>query len=177
MIEDLLRARHRRDHEDFDPGLELIALARGGDAEARSKAALHLASHPEDAEALLFLDAFEAKQRPRVWSSAPKMLALAASIAVIAYGASMSFRSSDGLWSKGLVPGSSRSELHLAVDREGRRFALARGAELYGGDRVGFFYTATEASYLAVIHRDAFGHASVMYPANGEVSAAIRVGK
>jgi hypothetical protein len=179
MIEDLLRIVHRRDFEDHDPGLELLALSRSrlADRELRERASEHLSTHREDAEALLYLDAFEARQKtPRFLRSAlsiSSMVALAASIALFFLAGA---RPSSTLQPKGIVT-EPKYELYLGVEREGQRFLIADGAALRAGDRVGFFYTASERAYFAVIHRDAEGNATTMYPASGEKSAPIKPGK
>jgi hypothetical protein len=176
MLEKLLRARHENDREPFDPGLELIARARTPQAAAdpalRARAAEHLAAHPEDMEAVLLLDAFEAEQEPRqlfTWIlPIGSMLAIAASISLV-------FLVLDRPEEELAVKGSGDYALELAVERGGRRFVLEPSGELLPDDRVGFFYSAPRAGHLAIVHRDEAGQAAIMFPAGAGAGVSAQI--
>jgi hypothetical protein len=194
LLDELLRVRlqARRatlSNSEECPDLESVALVVGGSASpleiARASAHLQRCRSCADAARLLSelddnssaepdrIECHERvarKARPRlarqaVWAGA------AACMLLIATGV---------VWQWHVAPSEVRfavkgevDHLDVAVLRDGRGFRLPPNGELLDGDQLGFFYSAAEPGYLALLDVQTSGRVSRLFPRNATESQAI----
>ena len=178
----LLRLRLARSpHEEECDGLARVAEVAAGvaGAEATVAAGEHLQRCPSCAAALDLWRRLEAEpavappqpDRPRI------LLRPAAwAAAVVACGMVLLWQLPDRDDEQLAVKGPGGDAFHVAVQRDNERFRLQPGQTLEDGDRLGFFYTASEPGYLALLSASREGRVSVLYPRDVTHAASIVAG-
>ncbi len=73
-------------------------------------------------------------------------------------------------------PAAPDDILHVAAEREGKRWRLRNGETVRAGDALGFFYTAESPGWLLLSHVDEAGETTALYPARGQASGQIAPG-
>lgn len=68
-------------------------------------------------------------------------------------------------------------DLLVAVDRGGKGAPLRNGGHVQTGDRLGFFYTAGAAGYLAILYGADSGEVERLYPSGPGPSVAVLAGR
>ncbi|MBN2525313.1 MAG: DUF4384 domain-containing protein [Deltaproteobacteria bacterium] len=76
-----------------------------------------------------------------------------------------------------LVPKGASYDLEIAVSRNGLGFPLREGEMVETGDRLGFFYSASEGSHMALFHVDGQRQMTVLYPVEGKRTAFVQKGE
>jgi len=189
LVETLLRRRYGPAPAEC-PGLEQVAAALSfpEDEGVRARASEHLASCAVCRESLLALEGSRSVPEPvaaaslweRIsnWRHAPSFrvrLAWAtAGMAAALLGVGLHHRATSPDM---LVPKGSEHAFHIAVQRGASRFRLGPGEALQSGDRLGFFYSAPDASHLVVLDVEADGKAAALFPAGGRESARVLAGE
>ena len=192
-VEALLRLRYKsaKVESDVCPELESIALTISGAAtRQQAKAArIHLQQCDLCAEAVMLLSGASGRQRhtatawrrlKNFWTHpAPGLrfsrLSLAGLSAVAVLVVAIVFLGK-GVEKSELIPKGSLYDIHLAVERGGKRFRAREMDKLQEGDKVGFFYSAPRQGYLAIVDVDADGKASVVFPTGKKYSERIEPG-
>jgi len=109
----------------------------------------------------------------RAWFRSWPRLALAASAAMLLLALAL-FLPPDSPRSpeRKLIP-KGAFELLVAAERKGHTFRVENGSVLNEGDRLGFFYSATQAGYLMILYIDESGELVRLYPAEELLSSPV----
>jgi hypothetical protein len=187
--------RMRRPLPDEDDCDEAVALASHGLAgpEEILRASRHLESCALCRESLLALSSFDTLEnademrtapavepKPRVHAISKKYALIAAAAVLIAGIAAVLTISRP--WSTGPKPGEGlvvkgpADRLQIAVQRDEVQFTARPLDRLLEGDRLGLFYSADKAGYLAVIDMDDEGQTTILYPSGSPQSAPMAAG-
>jgi hypothetical protein len=163
----------------------MSALKNAEDIDAREWAVAHLARCEECRETLFLLQALShisevpkpislEKVRQKRAKTIP-WKTIAAAVALV-LGAAVLFgwihkRQEHPYPGEGLSIKGSADTLHVAVQRGSYASIVKPLDQLMTEDKLGFFYSAEEAGYLAIFSRDSSGNVALLYPA-GDVSSA-----
>ncbi len=109
----------------------------------------------------------------QAWFRSWPRLALAASAAMLLLALAL-FLPPDSPSSpeRKLIP-KGAFELLVAAERKGHTFRVENGSVLNEGDRLGFFYSATQAGYLMILYIDESGELVRLYPAEDVLSSPV----